>query len=158
MTMKRQLKLVGTDEADPVTVKVAFASSDRQRVDQHFGAAEGFAVYRVGPSGYALLEVAQFGRLDMDGNEDKLGAKIEALDGCVAVYCQAVGASAIGKLRAQGVQPIKVAPGTLISALLHALKRELRDGPSAWLQRAIEQQAPRSASRFDAMAAEGWQE
>ncbi|NBC49675.1 MAG: nitrogen fixation protein NifX [Gammaproteobacteria bacterium] len=158
MTMKRQLKLVGTEETDPITVKVAFASSDRQRVDQHFGAAEGFAVYRVGPSGYSLLEVAQFGRLDMDGNEDKLGAKIDALDGCIAVYCQAVGASAIGKLRAQGVQPIKVAPGTLISALLHALKRELRDGPSAWLQRAIEQQAPRSPSRFDAMAAEGWQE
>jgi nitrogen fixation protein NifX len=94
----------------------------------------------------------------MDGNEDKLGAKIEALDGCIAVYCQAVGASAIGKLRAQGVQPIKVAPETLISSLLQGLKRELQDGPSAWLQRAIDQQNPRSASRFDAMAAEGWDE
>ena len=158
MTTHRQLKLVSTDQRDAEAIKVAFASSDRKRVNQHFGAAEGFAIYRVTPTGYALLEVTEFGRLDMDGNEDKLVAKIESLDGCVAVYCQAVGASAIGKLRAQGVQPIKVASETLISSLLHGLKRELRDGPSAWLQRAIDQQTPRSASRFDAMAAEGWDE
>jgi nitrogen fixation protein NifX len=156
--MKRQLKVVDSDDAGQAAVKVAFASSDRTRVDQHFGAALGFAIYRVGPGGYSLLEVAEFDRLDMDGNEDKLGAKIDALEGCVAVYCQAIGASAIAKLRARGVQPIKVAPETQVSSLLHALKRELRDGPSAWLQRAIEQQTPRSPSRFDAMASEGWQE
>ena len=158
MTAQRQLKLVSTDQRDADAIKVAFASSDRRRVNQHFGAAEGFAIYRVTRSGYVLLEVTEFGRLDMDGNEDKLGAKIESLDGCIAVYCQAVGASAIGKLRAHGVQPIKVAAETLISTLLHALKRELRDGPSAWLQRAMDQQTPRSESRFDAMAAEGWDE
>jgi len=158
MTMKRQLKVVGSDNIDTTSIKVAFATNDRKRVNQHFGAAEGFAVYRVSPSGYELLEVAQFGRLDMDGNEDKLGAKIEALSGCIAVYSQAIGASAIGKLRAQGIQPIKVAPETIVSSLLHALKRELRDGPSAWLKRAIEQQSPRSESRFDAMAAEAWEE
>ncbi|MBK5931365.1 NifB/NifX family molybdenum-iron cluster-binding protein [Halochromatium salexigens] len=158
MTMKRQLKLVGNDDTDATTIKVAVATTDRKCVNQHFGAAESFAIYRVSPSGYELLEVAQFGRLDMDGNEDKLGAKIEALEGCIAVYCQAIGASAIAKLRAQGIQPIKVAPDTLVSSLLHALKRELRDGPSAWLKRAIEQQSPRSESRFDAMAAEAWEE
>lgn len=161
MTMKRQLKLVGAghdlgDEA--AAVKVAFATTDRKHVNQHFGAAEGFAIYRVSPGGYELLEVTQFGRLDMDGNEDKLGAKIEALAGCIAVYCQAIGASAIGKLRAQGIQPIKVAPESLVSGLLHGLKRELRDGPSAWLKRAIEQRSPRAESRFDAMAAESWEE
>jgi nitrogen fixation protein NifX len=158
MTIQRKLKIVDTADDDALAVKVAFASRDRQRVDQHFGAAEGFAIYRVTAAGHALLAVAQFDRLDMDGNEDKLSAKIDALSGCIAVYCQAVGASAIAKLRAHGVQPIKVAPDTLISGLLHALERELRDGPSAWLQRAIEQQTPRSASRFDAMATEAWEE
>ncbi|MFP4077144.1 MAG: NifB/NifX family molybdenum-iron cluster-binding protein [Halochromatium sp.] len=160
-TMTRQLKLVGNDHGtarDAAAIKVAFATTDRRHVNQHFGAAEGFAIYRVSASGYELLEVTEFGRLDMDGNEDKLGAKIQALAGCIAVYCQAIGASAIGKLRAQGIQPIKVAPESLVSSQLHALKRELRDGPSAWLKRAIEQQSPRSESRFDAMAAEVWEE
>lgn len=161
MTMTRQLKLVGNDDSDDgdaTAIKVAFATTDRRHVNQHFGAAKGFAIYRVSASGYELLEVAQFGRLDMDGNEDKLGVKIEALAGCLAVYCQAIGASAISKLRAQGIQPIKVAPESLVSSQLHALRRELRDGPSAWLKRAIEQRSPRSESRFDAMAAEAWEE
>jgi len=94
----------------------------------------------------------------MDGNEDKLAAKIDALADCVAVYCQAVGASAIGQLKNHGIQPIKVAPDTLISGLLRELQQELREGPSAWLARAIERRAPRSESRFDAMEAEGWSE
>ena len=37
----------------------------------------------------------QHSSLDMDGNEDKLSVKIAALEGCIAVYSQAVGASAI---------------------------------------------------------------
>ena len=95
MTLQRKLKLVTDDSTAADTtaaIKVAFASADRKHIDQHFGAAEGLVLYQVSPTGYELLEVAQFGRLDMDGNEDKLGAKIEMLRDCVAVYCQAVGA------------------------------------------------------------------
>ena len=161
MTLQRKLKLVTDDSAtadDAAAIKVAFASADRKHVDQHFGAAEGFALYQVSPTGYELLEVTQFGRLDMDGNEDKLGAKIDLLRDCVAVYCQAVGASAIGQLRTAGVQPIKVPPQTLISGLLRDLQRELQDGPSAWLARAIDQRQPQPKDRFDAMEAEGWSE
>jgi nitrogen fixation protein NifX len=161
MTLQRKLKLVTDDGAETdaaSSVKVAFASADRKHIDQHFGAAEGFVLYQVSPKGYELLEVAQFGRLDMDGNEDKLGAKIEVLRDCVAVYCQAIGASAIGQLRGAGVQPIKVAPQTLISGLLRDLQRELHDGPSAWLARAIDQRQPEREDRFDAMEAEGWSE
>jgi len=161
MTLQRKLKIVSDDSTSTgatTAIKVAFASADRKHIDQHFGAAEGFVLYKVWPTGYELLEVTQFGRLDMDGNEDKLGTKIEVLRDCVAVYCQAVGASAIGQLRAAGVHPIKVAPQTLISGLLRELQVELRDGPSAWLARAIEQRQPRTDDRFDAMESEGWSE
>jgi nitrogen fixation protein NifX len=161
MTLQRKLKIVSderTSAGATTAIKVAFASADRKHIDQHFGAAEGFVLYKIWSTGYELLEVTQFGRLDMDGNEDKLGAKIEVLRDCVAVYCQAVGASAIGQLRAAGVHPIKVAPQTLISGLLRELQHELRDGPSAWLARAIEQRQPRADDRFDAMESEGWSE
>jgi nitrogen fixation protein NifX len=167
MTFERKLRLIDGGAATNASagaddtaeqVCVAFASADRKHVDQHFGAAEGFVIYRVGPHHYELLEAAQFGRLDMDGNEDKLAAKIDALGDCVAVYCQAVGASAIGQLKTRGVQPIKVAPDTLISGLLRELQQELREGPSAWLAQAIERRAPDRADRFDAMEAEGWSE
>ncbi|ESQ10218.1 MAG TPA: nitrogen fixation protein NifX [Chromatiaceae bacterium] len=163
MTLQRKLKLVGsdhvaTDSDSTLTIKVAFASADHKHVDQHFGAAAGFVLYKVSSSGYELLEMAQFGRLDMDGNEDKLGAKIQVLNDCIAVYCQAVGASAISQLRNAGIQPIKVPPRTPINGLLRELQQDLRDGPSAWLARAIDQRQPRGADRFDAMEAEGWSE
>ena len=81
MTLQRKLKIVsdggGADDATPA-VRIAFASADRRHVDQHFGAAEGFVIYNLEPERCELLEVAQFRRLDMDGNEDKLAAnKIE---------------------------------------------------------------------------------
>jgi len=161
MTLQRKLKVVSdvaTDSETATAIQVAFASAGRRHVDQHFGAAEGFVIYRVEANHYELLEAAQFGRLDMDGNEDKLEAKIQALDGCVAVYCQAIGASAIGQCKRQGIQPIKVPPETLISGLLRDLQQELRTGPSAWLARAIDARRLKTESRFDAMEAEGWNE
>jgi nitrogen fixation protein NifX len=140
------------------TVKVAFASGDMRHVDQHFGAAESFVIHSVERERADLLEVIQFGRLDMDGNEDKLAAKIAALDGCVAVYCQAVGASAVNQLLAKGVQPVKVSPGSEIARLIAALQCELREGPSAWLARAMDSRQMRGGERFDAMESEGWSE
>lgn len=161
MTMNRRLKIItfGVDAMGSDTaVKVAFASSDRRYVDQHFGAAECFVVHAVDPRQSSVVEVIQFGPLSMDGNEDKLAAKIAALDGCVAVYCQAVGASAVNQLRAAGIQPMKVPPGIRVSELIGALQTELSAGPSAWLARAIEGQRHQDGARFDAMEAEGWSE
>ena len=161
MTIERRLRVLngGADAMRTDTaVRVAFATSDMRQVDQHFGAAESFAIYTVDPERASLVEAMEFGKLAMDGNEDKLAAKIAALGGCIAVYCQAVGASAMNQLRAQGIQPVKVGPGTPVAELIAALQGELRAGPSAWLVRAIEQQQPRDGRRFDAMEAEGWGE
>ena len=139
-------------------IKVAFASSDMIHVNQHFGSAKSFAVYAVNPEHAELLEAAQFGELSQDGNEDKLSVKIQLLQGCAAVYCQAIGASAIKQIVAQGVQPIKVHEGSLIKDLLADLQQEMRSGPSSWLARAINQQKMPDSQRFDAMAEDGWEE
>ncbi len=161
MTLERRLRLMTTGtEAIPTetALKVAFATGDMKHVDQHFGAAESFAVYVLNQEHAALTEAVQFGRLAMNGNEDKLAAKIEALEGCIAVYCQAVGASAINQLQARGVQAVKVSPGAEIADLVGALQDELRQGPGTWVARAIERQKPRDARRFDDMEQEGWVE
>lgn len=161
MTMTRHLQLVdGGAAALPLAtaIKVAFATSDLKRVDQHFGSAEAFAVYAVEPGRAQLVEAAQFGRLAQDGNEDKLVAKLDALDGCIAVYTQAVGASAISQLKARGIQPMKVAPGTPIGELLATLQGELRGGPDSWLAQALRRRSPADPGRFDSMDGEEWQE
>lgn len=161
MALQRRLKVVQSGIEDnwmDTAVKVAFASTDMLQVNQHFGAAESFAIYAVDMERTELLEVVQFGELAMDGNEDKLVAKIAALDGCIAVYTQAVGASAVGQLKASGIQPVKVTPGASVPDLLESLQEQLRAGPSAWLARAIDARKPTSPDRFRAMEAEGWEE
>lgn len=161
MTLQRRLQLVGCATEDAwmsTALRIAFATTDMKHVDQHFGAAKSFAVYAVDPENACFVEANEFGRFDMDGNEDKLGVKIEALEGCIAVYSQAVGASAINQLKAKGIQPVKVSPGAEISDLVESLQQELREGPSHWLAKAIASAGPADSSRFDAMEAEGWDE
>jgi nitrogen fixation protein NifX len=139
-------------------LKVAFATSDMKHVDQHFGAAQSFAIYALDQEKSCLVEAVEFGKLEMDGNEDKLAVKIDALEGCIAVYSQAVGASAINQLKAKGIQPVKISPGAPISGLLATLQDELKQGPGSWLARAIQNAMPADPSRFDQMEADGWEE
>lgn len=155
----RRLQLVWSIRQEPEAVlKVAFASTDRTRVNQHFGAAEGFAVFEVTPEKATLVGVAEFAEEAMDGNEDKLGAKVDFLDGCAAVYVMAIGASAIKKLMAKGVQPIRVDEVDAIDDLLLDISKAMTDGGVAWIDRAIAAQTKAKADdRFASMEEEGWE-
>lgn len=155
----RHLRLVTPTEESSMSVKIAFASSDRRQVDQHFGAAESFAIYELSDDDDArLVEVAEFTDRDtaMDGHEGKLAAKIDLLAGCAAVYCNAVGASAIKQLLARDIQPLKVEEGTLIDILLDELGQSLATSPPAWMVKQIRRQG--AGDRFGSMAEEGWEE
>lgn len=159
----RHLKLIDkamAGQPEPV-LRIAFASSDRHTVNQHFGAAEAFVIYNLHARGFQLAEVAEFHDRDIqqDGHEGKLERKVKLLEQCAAVYCNAVGASAIRQLLAVGIQPLKVDESTSIEHLLKNLAEEWHTQPPVWLQRALrQQQRPASTSRFADMANEHWQE
>lgn len=137
-------------------LKVAFATDDRVRVNQHFGASVGFAIHALDGERAQLVSVAEFAEESMDGNENKLPAKIAALSGCAAVYCLAVGGSAVRQLIAAGVQPIRLEEETSIERLLGELQKAVREGGVPWVEKALGRD--KDASRFDRMAEEGWQE
>jgi nitrogen fixation protein NifX len=139
-------------------LKIAFATTDMNTVNQHFGSAKSFAIYAVDRNHAQLLEAAQFGELRQDGNEDKLSVKIELLNGCAAVYCQAIGGSAINQLIAKNIQPVKVHEGGKIKDLIDDLQTEMKAGPSSWLAKAINQQKSPDPARFNQMEDEGWNE
>ncbi|HJV93267.1 MAG TPA: NifB/NifX family molybdenum-iron cluster-binding protein [Azonexus sp.] len=139
-------------------IKVAFASTDRLRVNQHFGAAEGFAIYEVTPDKATLVGVGEFAEESMDGNEDKLIAKVDFLEGCAAVYVMAIGASAIKKLMAKGIQPIRINEVDAVDDLLAEISKAMTEGGVAWIDRAIAAQTKAKAEdRFANMEEEGWQ-
>ena len=114
------------------TVKIAFASTDSKRVDQHFGSAKAFAIFDVSPDSAQQVEISEFGHLAQDGNEDKLDTKIEMLEGCSAVFCQAAGPSAIKRLLTIGVQPVKVSEGADINTLIRDIQQEMKFGATGW--------------------------
>lgn len=161
MSLTRRMHVVQSEQqqvAMDTSLKIAFASTDMAHVNQHFGSAKSFAIYAINPEQIEFVEAAQFGKLEQDGNEDKLAVKFDLLKGCSAVYCQAVGASAVKQMMALGIHPVKVNEDTPIQKLLDDLQNELRSGPSSWLARAIKQQTGGDSSRFDEMAEEDWQE
>jgi nitrogen fixation protein NifX len=137
-------------------LKVAFATDDRARVNQHFGASVGFAIFALDGERAKLVSVSEFAEESMDGNENKLPAKIAALSGCAAVYCLAVGGSAVRQLMAGGVQPIRLEEETSIERLLSDLQKAVREGGVPWVEKALGRD--KDAGRFDRMAEEGWQE
>lgn len=155
----RRLQLVWSIKAEPqAVIKVAFASTDRTRVNQHFGAAEGFAIYEVTPDKATLVGVGEFAEEAMDGNEDKLTAKVDFLAGCAAVYVMAIGASAIKKLMAKGIQPIRTNEIDAVDELLSEISKAMSEGGVSWIDRALAAQAKaKSDNRFADMADEGWQ-
>ena len=137
-----------------MNVKIAFATSDRKAVNQHFGAAESFAIYEVGEQEMRLIEVVEFIETAMDGHDGKLAAKVGLLGDCAAVYCNAVGASAIQQLLAAGIQPMRVDEGSSIDELLCGLLKSMANEPPAWLAKHLKKQS--SAGRF--AEDEEWQE
>jgi len=152
----RVVSPLAKDTADAIH-RLAFASTDRQHVDAHFGRCTTFAVHAVDVRRREFLEAFRFTGPEIQGHDpEKIAARVTALAGCTAVYAVAIGASAIMQLKEAGVQPVRVPEGVAIGNLLDAFQHHLRTGR---IDRLCVQTAPaRDAGRFAAMEAEGWQE
>lgn len=139
-------------------LRIAFASDDRQRVNQHFGSALGFVLYQVGPDKASRVGYGEFPEEAMDGNENKLAAKVDFLAGCAAVFVMAIGGSAIKQLLARGIQPIRVTESDRIDDLIADLAKAMKDGGVPWIERSLAARAKSSSTdRFSRMEEEGWQ-
>ncbi|MHB8253757.1 MAG: nitrogen fixation protein NifX [Acidiferrobacter sp.] len=119
-------------------MKIAFATQDKKHVDAHFGWAKNIVIYEVSPDAYHCVSVREFnGELEEDGNEDKLGPKVEAISDCAILYIAAIGGSGAARVVAKKVHPIKVSKPELIDDLLGQLQAVLRGTPPPWLRKAL---------------------
>lgn len=161
MPLTRELKVIAHDIKDDQMknkLRFAFASNNMEMVNQHFGSTTGFVIYAIDADTFTLIEAKTFTEKAQDGNENKLIEKLEALADCAAVYCRAVGGSAMQQLVAKGIQPVKLAEETPISQLIHDIQTEMQQGASGWLAKALRKNSPTENNRFDEMEQEGWQE
>ncbi len=145
-------------EVDENMLVVAFASSDGEIVNQHFGSALGFQVYGIDGSSATLLAEKSFGKEKRDGNEDKLKPKLAWLTGCDLVYCGSAGGSATNQLIKLGAHPVVVKGGPDIEEIIADLQKEITGTMSPMLERIFKQKAQKDESRFDEMADEEWDE
>lgn len=144
--------------ADDNTLVVAFATSDGECVNQHFGSSQGFHVFGVTGSTATLLATKVFPKEKKDGNEDKLKPKLAWLHGSDLVYCGSVGGSATKQLISLGAHPIQVKGGPDIEEIIEELQSELNGELSPMLERVLKSKSVKSDDRFDAMEDEGWAE
>jgi nitrogen fixation protein NifX len=121
-------------------MKIAFTTSDRVHINAHFGWAKEIDIYEISKDGYQFLETLRFeGDLKQDGNEDKVGPKLEALVDCKIVYVSAIGGTAAAKLIKKGVTPVKAhSEQEKVREVLDKLVHTLNGSPPPWLRKALE--------------------
>ena len=158
MSELAEVNSVADVAADENLLMVAFASSDGECVNQHFGSAQGFHVYGVNGGEATLMATKSFPKEKKDGNEDKLKPKLAWLHGCDLVYVGSVGGSATKQLIMLGAHPIVVKGGPDIEEIIEELQGELNGTLSPMLERVIRQKTGKGDDRFDAMEDEGWEE
>ncbi|MEY2843460.1 MAG: hypothetical protein RI920_1497 [Pseudomonadota bacterium] len=131
-------------------MKVAFSTQDKQRVDAHFGWAKNLAIYDVTATGFTFVENLEFGgKLEEDGDEDKLAPKLEAIKDCAILYVAAIGGSAAARVVATKIHPIKVPQPEPILDILEKLQEVLKGTPPPWLRKALQKGQEQAASNFD---------
>lgn len=120
-------------------MKVAFATTDCEHINAHFGWADLLAVYEVSLEGYELVENREFPNNGKeDGNEDKIIPKLEGLQDCTIVYVSAIGGSAAARLINKGITPIKSqSEEDGITATLDRLVQTLKGSPPPWLRKVL---------------------
>ncbi len=105
------------DEFAENTLNIAFASNDQRHLNEHFGSCPQFAIYRVSVQSSKHLRTVDF--IASEGhNQQKINARLAALQDCFAVYCLACGNPVRQQLMANGIRVVIHPQDELIADLV----------------------------------------
>jgi nitrogen fixation protein NifX len=119
-----------------LAMKVAFASTDKVHVDEHFGRAEAFYIWDIGPEAAAFTGVVQV-KSEGDDEADRIEARCAGLVDCALVYVAQIGGPAAARLVAKKIHPIKSKEQEPIATVVEKLQEVLRGSPPPWLRKAM---------------------
>ena len=117
-------------------MKIAFTSSSGVMIDQHFGQADSFQIWEVGPDEASFLETVRVGEHG-DDEEDKIAARARLLSDCAIVYTMQIGGPAAAKLVAQKIHPMKTNTEVSLKETVERIQEVLRGNPPPWLRKAM---------------------
>lgn len=125
---------ITTNEQSSGTVKIAFATSDLENIDSHFGSAKQFAVYEIGKDSTTVCEIIKIEDKDTDKT-------VELLKGIDIVYFTNIGAIAAAKIINNGIFPIKYKDVVSIEEEIKKLTTMLNTNPPPFIKKIIEKKA-----------------
>jgi nitrogen fixation protein NifX len=117
-------------------MKVAFTSSDGERIDQHFGSATAFYLWNIEPDRAACVGVVDAPD-DGEEREDRIAARAAALAGCSIVCTLQIGGPAAAKLVARHIHPLKTQTAAPVAELVEKLQNVLRGEAPPWLAKTM---------------------
>lgn len=117
-------------------MKVAFASTDKIHVNEHFGRAEEFYIWDIGPENAEFNGIVQV-KNEGDDEADRIEARCSGLAECAVVYVAEIGGPAAARLVAKKIHPIKSKDQAPITDTVGRLQEVLRNSPPPWLQKAL---------------------
>ena len=120
-------------------MKVAFTSSDGERINEHFGSASAFYLWNIEPEQAACVGKVDWPEESDDGRagEDRIVARAEALAGCSIVCTLQIGGPAAAKLVARHIHPLKTQVETPVPEMVAKLQYVLRGDLPPWLAKTV---------------------
>jgi lactoylglutathione lyase len=110
---------------DPTpTLRVAVASSEGQRIDLHFGAADAFHVYDVTTAGHVLVAIRAISDHQTSDEEDRRDVVCRMLADCPVMLVAKIGPAPQEKLAAHGVVASDMLKGAAIATALQTVYAE----------------------------------
>ncbi|HEX9779121.1 MAG TPA: nitrogen fixation protein NifX [Geopsychrobacteraceae bacterium] len=117
-------------------MKVAFASTDKVHVNQHFGRAEEFYIWNIGPDEAEFSGVVQVSGAG-DDEADRIETRCSGLADCALVYVAEIGGPAAARLVQKKIHPLKSKTCEPISVVIAKLQEVLQGTPPPWLRKAL---------------------
>ena len=117
-------------------MKVAFASTDKIHIDQHFGRAEEFYIWEISSDNAEFSGIIQVHE-EGDDPDDRIEARCKGLDDCALVYVAEIGGPAAARLVAKKIHPLKSKDRAPIKDTVEKLQEVLQGTPPPWLRKAM---------------------
>ena len=123
-------------------IVVAFATSDLESIDAHFGSTKQFAMYAVNKEGYETVKIVKTSKEELgEGGDSKTDKIINALSGVDIVYFLDIGATAAAKVINNKIFPIKYKEVIKIDDELEKLTSMLSTNPPPFIKKIIEKKS-----------------
>jgi nitrogen fixation protein NifX len=117
-------------------MKIAFTTRTGEMIDMHFGQADSFHVWEVGPEEARYLETVTVGEHGSD-EEDRISARANILADCAVVYTMQIGGPAAAKLIARKIHPMKTNVEVGLKESIERMQEVLKGNPPPWLRKAM---------------------